>query len=368
MDSGLACLKTQQMPGLWSSPLCLTVICFLSWSLLGPSWAQTGSDEGVRYGLLRSNVTLACGKSQIRTPVVWHLNHSSALPWHQMTSSGSLLLLQVDHSAHGDYSCYDNQGLLVHSVKLRLGYPPGPLSISCRVPNHTHVRCSWADIANTFLPAEYTASYKGKNEGEDRWRPCLVNDTGRHCDIDQPSFWQPTHVLRVTETNALGTQTTTVFFKLHELLKPDPPESLVVKPLKGYPKTLQVSWNLPSSWPLHIAFPLLFHIRYRPQGSGHWSDLYSEESPVMIFDALAGRVHQVEIRARDAIKPWSQWSEWSRPFFAEPWKDPPTMPSNITAPNAASSLVDDKGPRRRSSSLRKIKRRKERKGRNKACP
>lgn len=314
------------MPGLWSSPVCLTVICFLSWSLLGPSCAQTGSDEvsGVRYGLLRSNVTLACGKSQIRTPVVWHLNHSSALPWHQMTSSGSLILLQVDHSAQGDYSCYDNQRL-VHSVKLRLGYPPGPLKISCRVPNHTHVRCSWADSANTFLPAEYTASYGGKNQGQDGWRPCLVNATGRHCDIDQPGFWQATHVLRVTETNALGSQTTLVLFKLHELLKPDPPESLMVEPLDGYPKRLQVSWKFPSSWPLHIAFPLIFHIRYRPRGSGYWSDLYSEESPVMIFDALAGHVHQVEIRARDEVNQWSQWSEWSRPFFAEPWEDDSTL-------------------------------------------
>lgn len=56
-----------------------------------------------------------------RIPVVWHLNHSSALPWHRVTSDGSLVLLHVDHSAQGNYSCYDNQGLLLHSVKLRLG-------------------------------------------------------------------------------------------------------------------------------------------------------------------------------------------------------------------------------------------------------
>lgn len=314
------------MPGLWPSPVCLTVICFLSWSL-APSRAHSGSDEvpGLQYGHLKSNVTLACGKSPVRTPVVWHLNHSSALPWHQVTSNGSLILLQTDHSAQGDYSCYDHQGLLVHSLSLRLGYPPGPLSISCRVPNHTHVRCAWADSVDTYLPAKYNASYGGKNQEEDSWKPCVVDASGKHCDIDQPGFWQSTHILRVTETNALASQTTLVLFKLYELLKPDPPEAVVVDKLEGQPTRLQVSWSFPSSWPQHIAFPLTFHIRYRPQKSSYWSELFSEESPLVIFDALAGHVHQVEVRARDDVNQWSQWSEWSAPVFVQPWEDDSTL-------------------------------------------
>lgn len=56
-----------------------------------------------------------------RLPVIWRLNYSSALPWHKVTSDGALVLLHVDHSAQGNYSCYDNQGFLLHSVKLRLG-------------------------------------------------------------------------------------------------------------------------------------------------------------------------------------------------------------------------------------------------------
>ncbi|KAK1883439.1 Ciliary neurotrophic factor receptor subunit alpha [Dissostichus eleginoides] len=76
---------------------------------------------GVQYALLESNVTLACRKSQIRTPVFWHHNNSAVLPWHKVTSDGTLVLLHVDLSAQGNYSCYDNGGLLLHSVKLRLG-------------------------------------------------------------------------------------------------------------------------------------------------------------------------------------------------------------------------------------------------------
>ncbi|XP_044031434.1 interleukin-11 receptor subunit alpha [Siniperca chuatsi] len=306
------------MPGLLSSPVCLTVIWFLSWSLC-PSQAQIWTDEvsGVQYGHLESNVTLACGKSQIRTPVVWHLNHNSPLPWHKVTSDGALVLLHVDHSAQGNYSCYDNRGLLLHSVKLMLGYPPGLLSVSCQVPNHTHVRCSWVESVKTFLPAKYNASFGGNGQ---EWRPCIMDIARKHCDVDHPAFWQTIHTLRIIETNGLGSMTTYVRFKLDELLKPDPPESVLVKELEGYPKRLIVSWNFPSSWPLHVAFPLVFHIRYRPQGSIYWSEIYSEESPVVIFDALAGYLHHVQVRARDGVNSEGQWSEWSPLLLARPWE------------------------------------------------
>ncbi|XP_040014231.1 interleukin-11 receptor subunit alpha isoform X2 [Xiphias gladius] len=324
------------MPGLLSSPVCLIVIWFLSWSLQ-PSCAQIWTDEvsGVQYGQLESNVTLACGKSQIRIPVVWHLNHSSALPWHKVTSEGTLVLLHVDRSAQGIYSCYDNRGLRLHSVTLRLGYPPGLLSISCQVPNHTHVRCSWVESVKTFLPAQYNASFRGNGQ---EWRPCVVDVARKHCDVDHPAFWQTIHTLRIIETNALGSGTTFVRFKLHELLKPDPPESVLVKEVEGYPKRLIVSWNFPSSWPLQDAFPLVFQIRYRPLGSIYWSEIYSEESPVVIFDALAGHLHQVQIRARDEVNAESQWSEWSSLPLVKPWEV-------YTTPDPAEELpTDDRIP------------------------
>lgn len=153
----------------------------------------------------------------------------------------------------------------------------------------------------------------------------------KHCDVDHPAFWQTIHTLRVTETNALGSETTSVRFKLHELLKPDPPESLLVKELEGYPKRLIVSWNFPSSWPLHDAFPLIFQIRYRPQGSVYWSEVYSEESPVIIFDALAGHLHQIQVRARDEVNSESQWSEWSPLHLVRPWEvsSTPLSPENL---------------------------------------
>ncbi|XP_029371764.1 interleukin-11 receptor subunit alpha isoform X2 [Echeneis naucrates] len=314
------------MLGFLSSPVCLTVIWFLSWSL-HHSCAQISTDEvsGVHYGHLGKNVTLACGKSQ-RIPVVWHLNRSSVLPWHKVASDGALVLLRVDHSAQGIYSCYDNRGLLLHSTKLRMGYPPGLLSISCQVPSHAHVRCSWVESIKTFLPVQYNASLGGI--GQD-WKPCVVDVSRKHCDVYDPPFWQTIHTLRVTVTNALGSETTDARLKLHELLKPDPPESVLVKEIEGYPRRLMVLWKSPPSWPLHDSFPLLFQIRYRPVGSVYWSEIFSEHSPAVVFDALAGHLHQVQIRAHDEVNTESQWSEWSPMLLIQPWTvytttDPPT--------------------------------------------
>ncbi|XP_019729617.1 interleukin-11 receptor subunit alpha isoform X1 [Hippocampus comes] len=311
------------MPGLLSSSGSLTVIWFLSWSLCRSSaqiWTNEVSD--VQYGRLDSNVTLACGKSQInRIPVVWHLDDSQVLPWHKVTSDGSLVLLHVNLSAQGNYSCYDNHGLLLHSIKLRLGYPPGLLSISCQVPNHTLVRCSWKESVKTFLPVEYNASLRGNGKA---WQPCLVDAAHKYCDVEHPSFWQTIHTLNVTATNALGSESTAARIKLDKLLKPDPPESVLVNEVEGFPNRLNISWNFPSSWALRDAFPLVFHIRYRPHGSQYWSEVYPEESPVVIFDALAGHPHQVQVRARDELDAESQWSDWSPLRYGRPWEDPAT--------------------------------------------
>ncbi|XP_037340734.1 interleukin-11 receptor subunit alpha isoform X2 [Pungitius pungitius] len=343
------------MPGLLSSPVFLTVIWLLSLRL-GRAQIQTDEVSAVQYGHMQSNVTLACGKSQVRMPVTWRLDHGAVLPWHQVTSDGTLLLLHADHSAQGNYSCHDSRGLLLHSVRLRLGYPPGKLNVSCRVPNHTHVRCSWTEQVRTFLPAEYTASFRGRHD----LQPCVLNVARKHCDVNNLSFWQTMHTLNLTETNALGSETTLHSVKLINQLQPNPPESLVVEPLEGHPRRLLVSWDYPVSWPLDDAFLLIFHIRYRPQGSVYWSEVFTSDSHVVITDALAGHLHQVQIQARDEFNSDTKWSEWSPLLLVRPWEvssttEPPeetftdylfpfgTKPETSTAKSHNSVHPEDEG-------------------------
>lgn len=55
----------------------------------------------------------------------------------------------------------------------------------------------------------------------------MVDAVHKHCDIQHPAFWQTLHILSVTETNGLGSETTTVRFRLHELRKGHPQTDLL---------------------------------------------------------------------------------------------------------------------------------------------
>uniref|UniRef100_A0A4W5KU26 Ig-like domain-containing protein n=1 Tax=Hucho hucho TaxID=62062 RepID=A0A4W5KU26_9TELE len=121
------CLSVSpQMPGLVSCPGGLIVIGLLL--LLSSSSVNTQSEiwtnevSDVQYGRLGSNVTLLCRDARDRTSVEWRLNRSSVLPWqHRVTSDGHLVLVLAGHAAEGNYSCHDEQGLLIQTTRLRLG-------------------------------------------------------------------------------------------------------------------------------------------------------------------------------------------------------------------------------------------------------
>lgn len=312
------------MQSLLFSTLCLKLVWILS------SWTQSWTTEGVYYGKLGSNVTLACGTSPQRSPVQWRVNHSSVLPWHHVTIDGSLVLFNVNQSAQGNYSCHEDQGPALNTVSLLLGYPPGTLNVSCRVPSHAYIRCSWDRTVHTFLPAQYYASYRGVAAWPPVGRPCVVDSAQRYCDIYQPNFWQTTHEINITVANPLGAKATYTKFKLHQLLKPDPPEGVVVVGQPSFPTRLRVSWLYPLTWPPLQAFPLLFQIRYRPHGSTHWAQIESTETTVVVLDVLAGHPHQVQVRAQDEANTDSHWSDWSPLLLAWPWGGKPHNTSPVT--------------------------------------
>lgn len=60
-------------------------------------------------------------------------------------------------------------------------------------------------------------------------------------------------------------------------VKPDPPESVVAKPVTNNPRRLEVSWQNPSSWPDPESFPLKFFLRYRPLILDQWQHVSDAE-------------------------------------------------------------------------------------------
>lgn len=64
-------------------------------------------------------------------------------------------------------------------------------------------------------------------------------------------------------------------------VKPDPPESVVAKPVPNNPRRLEVSWQNPSSWPDPESFPLKFFLRYRPLILDQWQHVSDAALPGM---------------------------------------------------------------------------------------
>ncbi|XP_057177114.1 interleukin-11 receptor subunit alpha [Triplophysa rosa] len=338
------------MPSLLSCPgglIVIGVIYLFSVNIKSEIWTNEVSD--VQFGRLGSRVTLTCRGSHGGSPVEWRLNGSSVQPWQAQISEGSLTLLNATHSMEGNYSCHDDRGTLLQTIKLRLGHQPHFVHISCRVPNHNKIYFSWTQTKTTHLPTRYISSYSTKIGVVES---CEQDNNGENeCSITNPPFWAAKLLVNVTEINPLGSNSTIFKGDVLKLLKPDPPEDVKVVQVDGLPTQLLVQWKYPESWPDEMtgAFPLKFLLRYRPIGSSFWSSLETEEnSSLRIMDALAGHLHQIQVKAQDALNNYSQWSEWSHVVEARPWTDswdePTAEPFDIPFVESFPVRATDKSP------------------------
>lgn len=309
------------MPGLVSCPGGLIVIGILSLCVVHISseiWSNEVSD--VQYGSLGSSIALTCRGAQHGSPVHWRQNGSSVLFRHTQTSNGTLILPSITRSMEGNYSCHNQRGVLLQTIRIRLGHPPGYLNVSCRVPNHFIIQCSWTQRVTTHLPTKYITTYSMNDERPQHCEQAFMDIN--ECIIQNHEFWKPKCLVNITEVNPLGSSTTITYVNLQKSMKPDAPDAVTVLEVMGEPTRLLVQWNFPKSWPVSISFPLKFELQYRPVGSNLWSKLETEDTSMMIMDALVGHLHHIRVRAQDAFINHSQWSEWSQVVQAQPWSDP----------------------------------------------
>lgn len=309
------------MPGLVSCPGGLIVIGILSLCVVHISseiWSNEVSD--VQYGSLGSSVTLTCGGAQHGSPVHWRQNGSSVRFRHTHTSNGTLILHNTTRSMEGNYSCHNQRGVLLQTIRIRLGHSPGYLNVSCRVPSHFIIQCSWTQRVTTHLPTKYITTYSVNDEWAQHCEQSSMDVN--ECTIHNHEFWKPKYLVNITEVNPLGSNSTITYVDLQKSMKPHAPKAVTVLEVTGEPTRLLVQWNFPESWPVMAGLPLKFELQYRPVGSNLWSKLETEDTSAMIMDALEGHLHHIRVRAQDALINYSQWSEWSQVVQAQPWSDP----------------------------------------------
>ncbi|KAM6226207.1 interleukin-11 receptor subunit alpha isoform 3-T3 [Spheniscus humboldti] len=316
------------------------VMVFLAAALASASLAvpEGWGEEGVQYGQVGTDVTLSCTGAHAGLPVQWRRAGAAALPEGSAIQQGALVLPRASLATAGTYSCHDEDSGLLHAVSLRLG-----------ASDYENFSCSWTSSVETFLPTRYITTYRKKSlTGEEKRRnknrhvgPCL-QDLSRPgtCTVHGSEFWS-SYRLNITEVNPLGSSFRLLDVTMQAIIKPDPPEGLVVEPIPLAPRRLLVSWKYPSSWPKEPHFQLRFRLQYRPIIHRSWSVVETVNLSEVITDAFAGLEHVVQVSAKDFLDA-GNWSEWSAEARATPVRDPATMASEETTTNASlESLAEE---------------------------
>ncbi|XP_056407448.1 interleukin-11 receptor subunit alpha [Hyla sarda] len=294
-----------------SRVMCLLAVTAVSVSLSSHTWKE----EGVVYGKIGDAVTLTCSSRSPSSEVQWRFNGSSNITWGNVTNQGDLDLPHVGPSVMGTYSCNDLSGELIQSVLLKVGYPPGIPSVTCRAADYHNFSCYWNSSVETLLPSRYITSYRvDRSSPEDCLRdPRLPNV----CSVRNSKLWM-SYQMNITEENPLGSSFRIMEFYVQSIVKPDPPEIVSAEPVPHAPRRLRVTWAYPSTWPQEPHFQLRFRIQYRPVLHMLWSTVETANLTDIITDAFMGTEHIVQVSARDFLDA-GNWSEWSLEARATPW-------------------------------------------------
>ncbi|XP_044299979.1 ciliary neurotrophic factor receptor subunit alpha [Varanus komodoensis] len=277
-------------------------------------------ESHVHYAQLGSNVTVPCGSVDQDAPVTWTANSTDL---DASLLNGSRLVLQsVDLSHSGQYSCYEGSSWhLKYRVNLKVGLPPKEPVLMCRSNNYPNgFYCSWHLPSPTYIPDTFniTVMHDSKEitcekEAAPKNR-CYI----RYLHL----FSSKKYKVTLTVANALGSNSTTISFDEFAIVKPDPPENVVAKPISSNARRLLVTWQYPSSWPDPDSFPLKFFLRYRPLIIDQWQHVeLTDGTSHIITDAYAGKEYIIQVAAKD--NEIGTWSDWSVAVHATPWTEEP---------------------------------------------
>nr|AVI05199.1 interleukin 6 receptor [Ctenopharyngodon idella] len=231
----------------------------------------------------------------------------------------------------GNYSCYRGERL-ISTFKISVGAPPERPTVFCYRKFHTSkVRCDWTSKDPvTPRPLCYLLLNRGLF-GNITHVPCSFSRSRCWCAFPVEEGDRTLHVAKMCVSNTAGSATSPeLSFRLHDIIKPDPPTRVVVRAVEGQKHILKVSWSYPSSWK-HGFYVLHFQLRYRPQLAEQYQpvligDRADRQQSWTIYDALPNTQYEVQLRAKDEFD--GVWSDWTDTVLAATWSDLETTTSS----------------------------------------
>uniref|UniRef100_A0A8D0H128 Ciliary neurotrophic factor receptor subunit alpha n=1 Tax=Sphenodon punctatus TaxID=8508 RepID=A0A8D0H128_SPHPU len=226
------------------------------------------SDTHIQYARMGTDVTMQCGAMDWDASVTWTANGTDIDESH--LNGSQLVLRNVDLTHSGQYFCYEGSSWhLKYQTTLKVGTPPKEPMLMCRSNNYPRgFYCSWHLPSPTYIPNAFniTVMHDSKEMVCEKDTPPKNRCHIRYLQL----FSTKRYKVTLTVTNALGRSSYTITFDEFAIVKPDPPENVVAKPVPNNPRRLEVTWQNPSSWPDPDSFPLKFFLRYRPLIIDQW--------------------------------------------------------------------------------------------------
>ncbi|KAF4088515.1 hypothetical protein AMELA_G00082960 [Ameiurus melas] len=255
----------------------------------------------------------------------------------RVENGGALRLPALRLTDSGNYSCY-RRGRLVSSVKISVGIPPEKPTLSCYKKSHiSKIQCEWIST-QPIIPQPQCYMFLRKGLEKISHVNCSYSDACSCCQCTLPSMINDRNVytVQLCVTNTAGNATSSTYsYVPQNIIKPDPPVEVKVKPVKGEPHMLNVSWSSPTTWMWDLFYTLQFQLRYRPLHAKQYQQVVVESRDWLILDALPHTDHEIQIRAKDEYE--GHWSDWTSPVHAHTW----TSPVTTVAPDNNTSLESD---------------------------
>nr|XP_032806027.1 uncharacterized protein LOC116940358 isoform X2 [Petromyzon marinus] len=259
------------------------------------------------------------------------LSRGGPSPWRQGKRSGHITLLNVTLGSSGIYSCQARSGGNARwrhkrCTRLVVGYPPSKPTVTCRSFDYPEsFECEWQQSEHgnnndNVLNTSYSASYR--NPLNESSLPCVPVADNACQGRDVTLFSEQPHELTVTATNPFGSVEVHHAFLFEDIVQPDPP--INVQARWRDVESVLVSWEQPTTWNLHPAFPLTYRLHYRTLGAQGWRKVLVDgegatsfvlEPPPPPSRAGAARALEVRVSAREALGTGT-WSRWSLPARA----------------------------------------------------